>query len=160
MAKKRIGLCIGLLILNVLFIWGNSLLPREASAAFSAWISDILNFLFPGPDIPSSGEGHGILRKMAHFTEFCSLGLLLSWLLTMLSREPWHRILLPALIGAAVAGADETIQMFVPGRGPGLVDVAIDTAGVLLGIALWHLIAAIRKRKARNCKVSCKQKSE
>lgn len=160
MNKKRLGLCISLLMLNVLFIWGNSLLPREASAAFSAWVSDILNYLFPGPDIPPSGEGHGILRKLAHFTEFCSLGLLLSWLISMLSRKSWQRILLPALIGAAVAGADETIQMFVPGRGPGLVDVAIDTAGVLLGIALWHLIAAIRKRKTGDTEVSRKQRRE
>lgn len=150
MNKKHIGLCISLLVLNVLFIWGNSLLPRETSAAFSAWFSEILNYLFPGPDIPPSGEGHGILRKLAHFTEFCSLGFLLSWLIAMLRRKPWQHTLYPALTGAAVACADETIQLFVPGRGPGLVDVAIDTAGVVLGIVLWHILFRLRTKNGKN----------
>ena len=45
----------------------------------------------------------------------------------------------PLLWGAAAACIDETIQVFVPGRGPGLRDVAIDCLGVLLGIVLLHL---------------------
>ena len=49
------------------------------------------------------------------------------------------RTAFPLLWGIAAACIDETIQVFVPGRGPGLRDVAIDCLGVLLGIVLLHL---------------------
>ena len=146
--RKRLWLCISLLAANILFIWVNSLLPRELSAEFSRLVGSILNFLFPGPDIPASGQGHGLLRKVAHFTEFCSLGVLLGWLWGMLTHR--SRFLLPAAAGFAVACVDETIQCFVPGRGPGILDVAIDTAGVLLGLAGLYLIYRYRKKRKQN----------
>ena len=39
---KRLRLCITLLICNLIFIWGNSLLPGEISGAFSDWVKSIL----------------------------------------------------------------------------------------------------------------------
>lgn len=144
--KKRRVLCISLLILNVSFIWVNSLLPREISSGFSRLVGSIINYFFPGPDIPSSGKGHGILRKIAHFTEFCSLGVLLSWLMWMVREQKWQRFVIPAAAGVIVAAIDETIQCFIPGRGPGLLDVGIDSAGVLLGIVLFAAIQKIRKK--------------
>ena len=41
----------------------------------------------------------------------------------------------------------ETIQIFVPGRGPGLKDVAIDTAGVLTGLVLLLIGHTFIKKK-------------
>ena len=143
--KKRIGFCICLLILNVAFIWGNSMLPREVSSAFSRWVGRIVDWIFPGPST-SSGGGHGILRKIAHLTEFCCLGMLLHWLAGMLREKRWEQILYPLAVGAAVAGIDETIQYFNPGRGPGILDVCIDTFGVTLGI-LIVLLAVWYKKK-------------
>ena len=136
-----------LLSLNVAFIWINSLLPSQISAAFSKLISYILNFLFPGPDIPASGEGHDILRKIAHLMEFLCLGVLLSWLVRMLRQKIWEHYTFPLLAGVAVASVDETIQCFVPGRGPGILDVCIDSTGVILGILLLSCIIHITKRK-------------
>jgi VanZ family protein len=40
------------------------------------------------------------------------------------------------LYGFGAACVDETIQRFVPDRGPSLKDVGIDTCGVALGIFL------------------------
>jgi VanZ family protein len=48
-----------------------------------------------------------------------------------------------------VACIDETIQMFVPGRGPGLLDVGIDSCGVLMGMLLLNT-AYFLKRKHKN----------
>ena len=45
----------------------------------------------------------------------------------------------PFLLGAAAACVDESIQLFVPDRGPGLRDVFIDCSGVLTGLILLHL---------------------
>lgn len=128
--KKRLRICIALLILILTFIWGNSLLPGEVSGAFSDWVRDLLATLFTGENAPSGGGG--LLRKLAHFTEFAALGMCLCWLTGMLRKAP-----IQALLGGfLVACVDETIQCFVPNRGPGLLDVGLDTCGAAVGIAL------------------------
>ena len=127
---KRLRLCTALLVCNLVFIWGNSLLPGEVSGAFSDWVKGILEAIFAqGTPKPSSG---GLLRKLAHFTEFTALGMLLCWR-TGMQRKP-----IPLALGCGVIAAciDETIQIFVPDRGPALRDVGIDSLGVLAGIVL------------------------
>ena len=134
---KRLRLCIALLIINLAFIWGNSLLPGEVSGALSQWLKELLHF--GGEDL---NAGHGLLRKIAHFTEFACLGACLTWLLGMLNQRPW----LSLLLGFVAACLDETIQVFVPDRGPAIRDVCIDTAGVCLGIAVLLFGYTIRKK--------------
>ena len=140
--KTRLRLCIALLIVNTLFIWSNSLLPGEVSGSISRWVKEILNFA-GGAD---SERGHGLLRKLGHFTEFACLGIWLAWLVGMVQKRPFLGI--PG--GFFVACVDETIQRFVPNRGPSFFDVMIDTAGVTVGIILLfvgHAVFSNRKKK-------------
>lgn len=73
------------------------------------------------------------------FTIFTSLHAVLFAIATvalaLLSRRAWVDLLLLAIV-------TETLQLFVPGRGPGLGDVLVDWSGVLLGmlvvLALWR----------------------
>lgn len=131
---RRLRLCIALIAANLVFIWGNSMLPAAVSQA----LSDFVKSLLPGR-LPITGEeaetSSFIIRKLAHFTEFSTLGALLAWLAGMLGKKKW----MPLGWGVAAACLDETIQCFVPERGPGLRDVAIDGCGVLLGIVLLTL---------------------
>ena len=127
---KRLRLCITLLVCNLIFIWGNSLLPGEVSGAFSDWVRSVLSRLFLGG--PTSSAGGGLLRKVAHFSEFAALGMCLAWLHGMLQKGK----LRPFFWGVLAAALDETIQAFVPDRGPSIRDVCIDSAGVLTGIIL------------------------
>ena len=145
--RLRLNICISLLCVNLIFIWGNSLLPGEISGAFSDWVKDLLAPLFGRQ--PGEPGGGGLLRKLAHFTEFTCLGLCLRWLLGMLKEKPWEYLALPLLCGIAVACIDETIQRFVPLRGPSIKDVGIDTLGVILGIAIISLTYVIRNRKSK-----------
>lgn len=138
---RRIRICTALLIANLCFIWGNSLLPGEISGALSDWVKSILEAILPGDGI--STPGGGLLRKLAHFTEFAALGIWLFWLFSMLGK---HRSL-ALLCGALVACADETIQIFVPDRGPGLRDVLIDTCGVVTGMMLLQIGYSLWRRK-------------
>jgi VanZ family protein len=138
---KRIRLCTALLICNLIFIWGNSLLPGEISAAFSDWVKELLAKIFAGD--PTESSGRGLLRKLAHFTEFLGLGMCLAWLHGMLGKGK----LRPFLWGVAAASVDETIQRFVPDRGPSIKDVCIDSAGVLTGIILlWTGYHYLKRR--------------
>ena len=131
--EKRMRICITLLICNLVFIWGNSLLPGEISGRLSDWVKEILSVFLP--DMGMEHTGRGLLRKIAHFTEFAALGALLSWLFGMLQKGKGY----PFVCGAAAACIDEAIQMFVPDRGPAVRDVLIDCSGVVTGMILLFL---------------------
>ena len=130
---RSIRICVILLILNLCFIWGNSLLPAEASQTLSDSLLEFLPDFSEG--VSASPRESGVIRKIAHFTEFTALGLLLAWLSVLLQRK--CRYLLP--LGVAAACADECIQFFVPGRSPGILDVAIDAWGLLTGMLLLQI---------------------
>jgi VanZ family protein len=105
--------------------------------AVSAWLPVVLwaGLIFALSSIPSLSSGLGtwdlVLRKAAHITEFAILGALL---LRALGRE------LPAfLVAVAYAATDEIHQHFVAGRHASAVDVAIDAAGIALGILAFQL---------------------
>lgn len=138
---KRLRLCAALIACNLVFIWGNSLLPGEISGALSQWIRDLLTpLLGEGPQT----QGSGLLRKLAHFTEFACLGCLFTWLFAMLRSRPavWY----PLLCAFVAACIDETIQRFIPDRGPSLWDVGLDTCGAAAGIFLLLAGYTIRKK--------------
>ncbi len=143
--KARLRLCVAVLCLLLTFIWGNSLLPGEVSGAFSSWIKDLLAALFPGV-VPGEDSGHHLLRKLAHATEFACLGVCLGCLVRMLREKNWEHWLLPLLASFLVACLDETIQCFVPGRGPGLKDVGIDTLGAAAGVVLLGILIISKKK--------------
>ena len=70
--KRRMTVCTVLLICNLVFIWGNSLLPAEVSGQISGTLKALLDGVFtPGEGVPSGGDG--LLRKFAHFAEYGAL---------------------------------------------------------------------------------------
>jgi len=141
---RRMRLCTAMIAAILTFIWGNSLLRGEQSQALSQWVKGLLaGVLRPGS--PITGEG-GLLRKIAHFTEFSALGFCLAWRCGMRGKKPIGGF----LFGAAAAATDETIQRFVPGRGPSLWDVLLDCSGVLTGMLLCYLGHTILKMRKNN----------
>lgn len=150
--EKRLRICTALLIVNLIIIWGNSLLPGNISGAISDSVKEFLEagltLLFPGGFEGSQGSSF-LLRKLGHFLEFTALGVCLSWLLGMLGKSR----LWPVPSGVAVAAIDETIQFFVPGRACRLMDVGIDSCGVLFGMLLLYLgHSYCRRRKDKEKK--------
>ena len=142
--KKRNALCCVLIALNLALIWGNSVLPGGVSMELSDGFLALL-----GRSIPFLARiGSMLIRKLAHFSEFACLGLLLGWLLS--PEGGFRGFAAPALLGTLAACVDETIQRFVPGRESSLIDVWIDIFGVCAGILLLRLgYRCIRRRKER-----------
>jgi VanZ family protein len=101
-----------------------------------AWAALIFAF----SSVPDLGTGLGgwdlLLRKIAHAGEYAVLGALL----VRAAGRPWVAVAL----GVAYAISDEIHQSFVPGRAGSPLDVALDAAGVLAGVALWQLAQARR----------------
>lgn len=89
--------------------------------------------IFTFSSIPSLSTGLGgwdtILRKGAHVAEYAVLGALLY---RALGREA-----LALGVGIAYAATDELHQHFVRGRHASPVDVAIDAAGIAVGMLVW-----------------------
>lgn len=142
--KNRKALCCVLIALNLALIWGNSTLPGGVSMELSDGFLALLSQGLPALAV----IGSILIRKLAHFSEFACLGLLLGWLLS--PEGGFRDFAVPALLGTLAACVDETIQRFVPGRESSLIDVWIDIFGVCAGILLLRLgYCCIRRRKER-----------
>lgn len=137
--KKR-RLCLALIVANMVFIWGNSMLSAEISSALSDFVQWVLSWFISGQNTQQAG-GSGMLRKLAHLAEFACLGLLWCRYMLLCGKTPW----LAVIPGLCTACVDETIQCFNPGRGPRVTDVAIDLLGVILGIGAMLLIQSLIK---------------
>lgn len=74
-----------------------------------------------------------LVRKIAHFTEYLILGVLLSMVFATFRFQWKYRFLLAFFIGALYALSDEFHQSFIDGRAMEAFDVMIDSAGVFLG---------------------------
>lgn len=139
MSKKHQKiLCTLLIALNLALIWGNSAMTGEESGSLSAWVQQFLSFL------PQSDLWEHILRKIAHFSEFALLGILMAWMCVLVKERTYPSIL---GLGLTCACIDETIQYYVPGRASMLLDVWIDFAGFATGLALLTIGYTICKRK-------------
>ena len=147
--KKQKIISTALIVLNLTLIWGNSLLPGAASGAMSGGVMQFVMELLHIPE-EHADMMHLLIRKAAHFTEFACLGALLCWRFRLAGDQGWRLAALPVLFGMAAALIDETIQMFSPDRGPGLVDVWIDAAGAAAGMTAvlcgYHLFKRIKQK--------------
>lgn len=81
-----------------------------------------------------------VLRKTAHFSLYFILASIIM-VLGRLNDWSWRRALFISLFSAMTyAIIDETHQWFVDGRGASVRDVAIDSAGAMLGIVVVYLV--------------------
>ena len=137
----RRRLQIVLLLLTLVFIWGQSCLPKADSAAESQRVMMLIAPILE----PFAGKGGvtvHLVRKVAHFVEFAILGfqLLLLW------HDNIRRDILRSLeLGFIAAFLDESIQM-LSGRGAQIIDVWLDAGGVAFGVAVGAMITLLRKR--------------
>lgn len=137
-------------------IYGFSSQNGEESGALSARVTAVvLGIVHPDFDRLDASQraellakaGH-IVRKCAHFSEFAALGFFLLGFFKALSwKIPLRRpALVTAVTGALYAVSDELHQGFVSGRSTELLDVVIDSAGVLFGILVMGLLFYLRRK--------------
>ena len=155
MKRKRILSM--LIVLALVFIWGNSLVSRELSGAISDTIMEKMNAaaekLGLGADAftyRSDEDGDGVaeqptshlIRKAAHVTEYAVFAALVFLRLESTGKK---RFFTAWGLGALTGAIDETLQIFSH-RGSQVQDVAIDAAGALLGIGIAALLVRCRSR--------------
>ena len=92
-------------------------------------------------------SGDHILRKCTHFATYALLGGLVCLSSLGFFASPAAHLCRSLFLSALYAASDEIHQSFVPGRGPALTDVLLDSAGALCGILFILLVAALLLKK-------------
>lgn len=142
-----------LLIGTFSIIFGFSSQDSEKSSSISRRVTEIITNPIKSIQEKPEQEKEKILdriesvvRKLAHFSIYTVVGLLLMALFNTYKLKEINRISCSLILGVIYATSDEIHQSFIPGRGPQVTDVMIDTMGVLLGILLVMLVIKIYKK--------------
>ena len=160
MKKNILRAILMLLLLSTFFIiFGFSSQDGEKSGNISKKITEEIITRIPQIQEKEQNEREAItlriekvIRKIAHFSIYTAVGLLLMALLSTFEMKEKNRIIMSLIIGIIYASSDEIHQSFVPERSPMITDVMIDTMGVMLGILLIMLGKAIIKKYKKNLK--------
>lgn len=135
----------------IAFAFVHSSMPSDVSGAESEatmeFFQSILNFF--GISIELTDH---IVRKLAHFTEYTAMGIMMMNTVYSFNKEKAY-IFFPHILfcGLFTSVIDETIQLNVPGRAGMITDVLLDFSGVVTGIIIMFAILTIYKaiRKKR-----------
>lgn len=130
------------------FIWWNSSKNGEESSGISQGVLYEIMQIFARIGLSTDITEH-IIRKLAHFTEFTALGILLSIDTVLFLKNMKQYVWIPLFIGLLVALIDETIQLFPIGRSSSVKDVWIDFSGVIFGTILLLVLKQIYLFKLR-----------
>ena len=144
MIKRRIYPVISfiLLVLWLLLIFNMSAKTGEESAGISLILAKYVYTLPLIDKIIKFDNLHLLIRKTAHFTEYGILGLLLLNFIKSIGVHISKKAYITAfIIGVIYAALDEYHQSFVDGRGPSVIDVFIDSSGVLFFLIMVYLIS-------------------
>lgn len=81
-----------------------------------------------------------VVRKLAHFSIYALGGLLIYSYINTFNLKNNKKIIISIIIGALYATFDEFHQYFVDDRSAQILDVGIDSLGILTGTTLLHII--------------------
>ena len=142
--NKLMVLCI-LTAAFTAFIWYNSMVSSEGSGALSQSITEFFCSLTEDLTEEEFESVHHFIRKAAHFTEFCILGILYGLIKLIFDKKTFSSLIFfPVSCTLFTAVCDEFIQSF-NGRGSSVRDVMLDFAGAITGILLTVISSKIHK---------------
>ena len=144
MKKKNINwiLVIGWMVLIYIF----SSQPGEVSNENNKFIIYIFNLLSLDLNSIFGTLSNFIVRKAAHFIIYFILYILLYRAINVKRNADIKGFILPILIVFLYACSDELHQAFVPGRGPALRDVLVDTSGGLTAFLIMYICVTFKKK--------------
>ncbi len=119
-------------------------MPASESQKLSDAVKEVLEQVLPEDFFKGSGDDGTLLRKLAHFTEFAVLGAELALLFWEILQ---YTLIAPLFGGLLAAVTDETIQIFIEGRGSSVKDVWIDFGGVAAGTLVIFLLKRLKGRR-------------
>lgn len=140
MKKRIINIVLLVIWLVIIFIFSSQ--NGSESTKTSGIFYNIINIFVK--DVSIKPTVVLVIRKIAHFTEYCILAILLLNVIKDYSNINYKTLLLAFILCLLYAASDEWHQTFIDGRSGQLIDVIIDSCGSLFGIIIYKLT---RKRK-------------
>lgn len=144
------GILITALIAIFVTIFGFSNQNSETSSGLSQKVTNFVVEIVPTiKNMPEAEKEkvvdriESIVRKIAHYSIYTLVGILLMGLMSTYKIKELDRLAISLIIGVIYASTDEIHQVFVPGRGPLITDVILDSMGVLTGIFIVMLVLKI-----------------
>lgn len=131
MKNKKLNIIF--VIIWMMFIFIMSSFNSNESSNQSNFIVNILSNIFNISNIEILSF---IVRKLAHYTEYTILGILVYNLIYSYNKK----IYISIIICIIYAISDEIHQLFVPGRSCQITDILIDSMGSVTGIILLYII--------------------
>ena len=138
-------------------IFGFSNQNSEVSGGISKKVTEYIVKFFPSIEKNSEikkqeimNKLEKIIRKIAHFSIYTLVGLLLMGLMKTYKIKEIDQVGLSMIIGIIYASTDEIHQAFIPGRSAQLTDVMLDSIGVLTGVFIVMLLLEIIRRIKKN----------
>lgn len=123
--------------MSIIFLFSTDLF---SSSNTSSLFQPLLSALIPSLAIEEIEPIHEILRKLAHWSEYLILALLLMRALRaqIPTRRQSSLLICSWVLATLYAVSDEWHQSFVPSRSASGLDVLIDSVGAICG-ALWFV---------------------
>lgn len=135
-------------------IYSFSARTAEVSGSDSMFITDyVVNFFFDNPSSQTINLIETVIRKLAHFSEFAVLSILISISFRSFGFSA-KAASASILLGFLYAVSDEIHQYFVPGRACRMFDILVDTLGASLGYLIFFVSYKIRIRTFERGKLS------
>lgn len=132
-------------------IFSFSLKDAEESSEQSDWVAEKLSEIVEAVENTVNTEVN--VRKVAHFCEYALLGAEVAFLCILIKECKKKKWISAVIFGILIASIDESIQFFVPGRGPGIKDVCIDMGGYIAGalftLCICFAIFTIKTKKQK-----------
>lgn len=121
-----------------------------SAASTSRFLEPLVRWLAPQVSPEMFASIHYLVRKAAHLAEYAILAVLVRRALTVgveirLPEQSWRPELLALAWAGVFAMSDEFHQGFVASRGASVRDVAIDTAGAAIGLAIMRIAMWFRR---------------
>jgi VanZ family protein len=130
-----------LLMLMIQYTFSTSAFSSDETSKF---VVPLLKVLLRNPSGEQLLFWHHVVRKAAHVTEYCILGLLVFRAFKVDIAKPSKIGILTVMFVAVAATLDEFHQSFVPSRGSSIFDVGWDCIGGLIAIMLLWIWRAFR----------------
>ncbi|WP_078429864.1 VanZ family protein [Alkalihalobacterium alkalinitrilicum] len=125
--------------------------PATVSSELSEGITEVIvttvEKVIPHADFDLGTFNH-LVRKNAHFFAYMIFGVLTLNALRRSGVVGYRSMGWTLSICILYAISDEVHQLFVPGRSGEVRDVLIDTAGAIVGIGMYWLIAKLMRRRS------------
>ena len=139
---KKTYFAISLIIVLALFVLIFCLSHEngEDSTETSSWFTALINFILPFPVSEST------VRTLAHFSEFACLSFFMNNL--FVAYKDKLTPIIACTLSFLYAVSDEIHQIFVPGRACQFIDMMVDLAGIISGMAVYVVIYALVKKLA------------